>query len=144
MACTRHPTRDPGDVTGNGRRGCGAHAVLRDALATGLADDVELWVEWEQGSHNRKQITWSRGLREWAGLHRERTDEDIVDEDRHGEDVAAIEPEDWPLLRPRLSKLLDVVEIDGPDAARAWLTARGIRWSLPRSAPPADGPHKTL
>jgi hypothetical protein len=33
-----------------------------------------------------------RGLREWAGQRRERSDEEIVDEDRHGEDIAAVDP----------------------------------------------------
>lgn len=32
------------------------------------------------------QPTWLRALREWASLQREKTDEEIVDEDRHGED----------------------------------------------------------
>jgi hypothetical protein len=39
--------------------------ILRDALATGLSDDCDLWLEWEAASHNRRQLTWSQGLREW-------------------------------------------------------------------------------
>lgn len=104
-------------------------AILRDALATGLADDIELWHEWEKASHNRRQVTWSRGLREWAGLRVERTDEEIVAEDQHGEDQFAIHPADWPLIRDRVHELLDVVEVDGPDAAKVWLAERGIRTS---------------
>ena len=34
-------------------------AILRDALATGLAEDCELWLTWEKVSHNRRQLTWS-------------------------------------------------------------------------------------
>ena len=109
-------------------------AILRDALATGFAEDCELWLEWEQGSRDRKQVTWSRGLREWAGLRRERSDEEIVDEDRHGEDIAAIDPEDWPCLRERLDELLDAIELDGPNAGRAWLDEHGIHWSEPHRA----------
>jgi len=70
-------------------------------------------LEWEQASRNRKQLTWSRGLREWAGLRREREDQEIVEEDRHGDDIAAIDPEDLPRLRQRLDELLDVIELDG-------------------------------
>lgn len=110
-------------------------AVLRDALATGLADDIETWWEWEQTSRNRKQVTWTRGLREWAGVRHEREDQEIVDTDHQGEDVAAIEPEDWPRLRDRLPELLDVIEVDGPDAGRVWLTDHGIRWAVPRGNP---------
>jgi hypothetical protein len=112
-------------------------AILRDALATGLAEDCERWIEWEQASHNRRQITWSRGLREWAGLRRERSDDEIVEEDRHGEDFAVIHPEDWPRLRDDIGveRFLDVVELEGPAAACAWLDAHGIRWSVPKPAP---------
>ncbi|GAA1390316.1 hypothetical protein GCM10009613_30690 [Pseudonocardia kongjuensis] len=39
-------------------------AVLRDALATGLAEDCERWIEWEQASRGRRQIAWSLGFRE--------------------------------------------------------------------------------
>lgn len=106
-------------------------AILRDALTTGLADDCELWLQWEQASHGRKQLTWSRDLREWAGLHVERSDEDIVAEDLRGDDVLAIAPESWPAVRLHVADLLDTVELGGLPAAQRWLTSRGLRWSLP-------------
>lgn len=106
-------------------------AVLRDALATGLADDCELWIEWEQASHGRKQLTWSRDLREWAGLHVERTDDEIVAEDLRGDDVLVIAPESWPAVRPHVADLLDAVEVGGLPAAQRWLSSRGLSWSTP-------------
>jgi hypothetical protein len=79
--------------TKDGRYGNRApFAILRDALTTSLADDCELWIEWEQASHGRRQLTWSQGLREWARLGREATDEEIVEEDQHGEDVVILPP----------------------------------------------------
>lgn len=121
------------EITGgamkDGRRGNRSpFAILRDALATGLADDCELWLEWEQASRGRRQIAWSKGFREWAGLQVERTDEEIAAEDKGGTDVLAVDPADWPALRPRLADLLDVAEREGEDAATAWLTVRGIGW----------------
>ncbi|MDN5855425.1 MAG: hypothetical protein L0K86_21785, partial [Actinomycetia bacterium] len=104
-------------------------AILRDALAAGLAEDCELWLEWEQVSAGRRQLTWSRGLREWAGVRAERTDEQIAEEDHGGQDVLVVDPDSWPRLRPLLADLLDVAERDGLAAARAWLSGRGLGWS---------------
>lgn len=42
--------------------------VLHDVTTGGLVDDVELWTEWDQSSHRRRQMTWSRGLRVSLGL----------------------------------------------------------------------------
>ena len=118
--------------TKDGRHGNRApFALLRDALATGLADDCDLWLEWERASHNRRQLTWSQGLREWARLGREATDEEIVAEDLRGEDVLAIAPESWPSVREDVSELLDVIEVDGVAAGIRWLTARGAGWFVP-------------
>lgn len=42
--------------------------ILHDVTTRGLVDDVGLWNEWEQSSHGRRQMTWSRGLRCALGL----------------------------------------------------------------------------
>ena len=56
-------------ATKNGRDGSRTPLqILADGLATGLADDLELWAEYEQASWGRRQMTWSRELRRWAGL----------------------------------------------------------------------------
>jgi hypothetical protein len=55
--------------------------VLADGLASGLADDLETWAEYEQGSHNRKQATFSHGLRRRYRLAEEETDEEITEKD---------------------------------------------------------------
>lgn len=110
-------------------------AILRDALATGLADDAELWITWEQSSHGRRQLTWSRGLRDWAGLHVERTDDEIVAQDIRGDDVLVIPAESWPRVRAEVADLLDAVELGGLGAAMRWMNSRGLAWF----APPARG-----
>lgn len=110
-------------------------AILRDALATGLADDCDLWLAWEQASRGRKQITWSRGFREWAGLHHEASDDEIAERDHGGDDVLAIDPADWPKARAVLAALLDVAEIEGPAGLRVWLAARSITYSDVQQAP---------
>jgi hypothetical protein len=79
-------------------------AILRDALAGGLADDCELWLTWEKVSHNRRRPTWSRNLPEWAGRHMERTDEEIAQEKMHGDDQLVIPAESWPAVRAELGR----------------------------------------
>jgi len=103
-------------------------AILRDALATGLAEDCELWLVWDKASHNRRQLTWSRTLRDWAGLHVEHTDEEIAQQDMHGDDQLIIPSECWPAVRTELAELLDTAESGGAAAARRWLESRGLHW----------------
>ncbi len=107
-------------------------AILRDALATGLADDCELWLEWEQASHGHKQLTWSVGVREWAGLSRERSDEEIVSEDLHGEQVIALTGQAWEAIRDTddVTELLDTAEDGGAEGAIAWLERRRLTYVL--------------
>lgn len=135
------------EITGGpakqGRRGNRSpFRILADALDTGLAEDCERWIEWEQVSRGRRQIAWSRGFREWAGLQAERSDDEIAAEDKGGQDVLAVDPDAWPALRPLLAELLDVAEVEGPRGAEAWLTARRIGWSRcrPRVHPGTDTP----
>ena len=126
--------------TKDGRHGNRApFAILRDALATGLADDCELWLEWEEASHGRRQLTWSQGLREWARLGCEATDEEIVEEDQHGNDALILPPETWDAVRDRVSELLDAAEVGGVAGAMRWLDRQGLRWFCPdrhRTGPP--------
>lgn len=42
--------------------------------------DVALWREWERVSKGKRQLTWSRGLRDWLRLDDERSDDDIASE----------------------------------------------------------------
>ena len=44
--------------------------LVRDGVATGLADDIEAWWEWERVSHGRQQLTWARGFRKGSGWAR--------------------------------------------------------------------------
>ena len=129
LEATSITNKIPSPSTKEGRDGNRApFAILRDALATGLAEDCELWLTWEKVSHNRRQLTWSRTLREWAGLHVEHTDEEIAQQDMHGDDQLIIPSECWPAVRTELAELLDTAESGGAAAARRWLESRGLHW----------------
>ncbi|WP_459589860.1 protein rep [Corynebacterium camporealensis] len=61
--------------------------------------DLQIWREWESGSHGRRQVSWSRGLRDELALDEEKTDEEIADEEHDGYIVGAIPSEHWPEAR---------------------------------------------
>lgn len=110
-------------------------ALLDDVEALGLATSLDLWHEWERGSKNRKQMTWSKGLRDRLGLLREASDEDIATEE-HGsaeDDLVLIDSEGWARLRANpadLADLLTVTEGGGLTALRSFLNRRQITYTV--------------
>jgi hypothetical protein len=112
--------------------------LLTEAV-NGLADEVDLWHEWERASKGRRQMEWSRGrrdLREWAGLGAEQTDEEIAEEELTGDDLVLLAPESWRELREQpdqVCELLEATERAGFAAATALLDIWGLRW-LPGKA----------
>ncbi|MDD7942009.1 hypothetical protein PHK61_26690 [Actinomycetospora lutea] len=59
--------------TKNSRSGRSPFALLRDATETYQVDDVELWREYEDANHGRKQLTWSLGRMDLRRFRRART-----------------------------------------------------------------------
>lgn len=111
--------------------------ILADLLETGDEADARLWWEYEKVSHGKRALTWSNGLREWASLDAEKTDEEIAEEELGGEVVALFTNEAWKsVYNAGAAELLDVVEQLGVNRAYAWLHDRGISFSLP--AAPGD------
>lgn len=110
--------------------------LLEDALSTGLADDLERWWEWERASHGRRQLTWSRGLRDRYGVRADRSDEEIAADDLATDDLIALPAETWQTLRWCSEELLDAAERDGLAGAARWLDARGLTWQWARRSPP--------
>jgi hypothetical protein len=106
--------------------------ILDDAINTGLADDFDAWFEYEHASKGMRQITWSQGLKARVGVD-DKSDEEIAEEDEHGETVAVITPSAWKTLYWNAAELLDVLEQGGPDVALKWLDHRGLVYELGRS-----------
>jgi hypothetical protein len=73
----------------------------------------------------------SKGARALRGLagHREMTEQEMAEEDQQGDDVLAINRNGWQTVVVQLDQLLDVAETGGVQAAKAWLTVRGVAWS---------------
>lgn len=79
-----------------------AHAVDREVeevydpttgeiVETKTTADLRLWWEWEQTSRGRRQLTWSKSIRDLVGLDAELTDEEVVEQsDLDGTEVSLI------------------------------------------------------
>lgn len=118
-----------GVTTKDGRHGNRTpFAILRDGVETGLADDIERWWEWEAASHGRRQLTWSRGIRDQYELAPEQTDEEIAAEDVGTDDLIALPAETWAAVRHLAEDLLSAAEDGGLAEACAWLDARRLPW----------------
>jgi hypothetical protein len=121
-------------ATKSSNAGRSPFAVLKDGLATGLASDLDLWLEWEGASKGKRQVTWSLGdrdLRNFADLGAEQSDEELAaEEELQGDDLIALPYQTWNTLRrARLTTdLLDAAEIDGYQGAVQWLNARDLEW----------------
>lgn len=112
--------------------------LLARIQENGDADDVALWQEWVRVSRGRKQLTWSQGFREAAGLGEEATDEEIAAEDDGGAELLMLPGQTWRAIRRNIDRrcgLLEAVEAGGWQAGAALLDSWGLAWTL---APPTD------
>jgi Replication protein len=105
--------------------------ILDDVIALGDADALDLWNEFERASKGKRQMTWSKGLRDDLGLSTERTDEEIAEEELgdRSDDVISISREGWQTVFsfPELVPLaLEVLEVGGIDACLALLWSAGV------------------
>lgn len=84
---------------GHAKKGRGTNRtpfqVLAGVYEQGDAEDLAVWQQWERGSHGRRQLTWSPGLRELLGLLEEVEDLDVAEQEAGGETEAVIEPASW-------------------------------------------------
>ena len=85
-----------------------ARALLADACDDGDADSLALWQEYERATKGLRSISWSRGLRAKYGLGVERSEQEIVDDDRGGVAVMRLTESGlariigWPELVPAM------------------------------------------
>jgi hypothetical protein len=107
-------------------------ALLDEGVFDGEAGPLWQWHEWERGSKGRRQIAWSKGLREELGLiEAEKSDEEIAAEEVGSVDdtMVWITRGGWGcLLRtPALiPDVLNAAEQLGADGLSAWLWSNGI------------------
>ena len=104
--------------------------VLDDLICYGLADDYDIWREYEQVSAGRRALTWSHGLRQWANIGKEQTDEEIAAQGAGDTAIAAFPPAAWIMLQPHAAELLDLLQKEGKEEAVRWLTRSKIPFVL--------------
>lgn len=106
--------------------------ILDDLIRYQDAEDARLWWEFEEASRGKRQMTYSKGLRDLLGMNDEQTDEEIAGEEiGSAEDDAVVIPAaDYMRLARSggaVADVLDALETQGPDAAIRLLSLWGIR-----------------
>jgi hypothetical protein len=101
-----------------------AWTLVGGFLATGDLDLADRFVEYAAAFHGKRQMYWSRGLRDLFGLGGEATDQELAEASGEGEETIATFTGDG--LRRlfdsgRIGELLDVAETLGGQAAWLWL-----------------------
>lgn len=125
-------------VQGHAKRGRGDNRtpfqVLASVYETGDVEDLAVWGEWERGSHKRRQLTWSPGLRELLGLvDVELEDEEIAEQECGGATVVVITADAWygVIVRRRLRGELKRVAALGDVELFRWCHGHGVGFHVP-------------
>lgn len=111
----------------------GMLASIEAGYKAGLADDIERWWELEEAMTGHRMITWSRGLRDFAGLGLETDDEteaakEVGDEQ---DTVCYLSAQGWMDIRDRpevLALILTTLEGGGFPALKLVLDAYEIEY----------------
>lgn len=103
------------------------------AVETGDLEALEAWQEYARISRGKKQLTWSKGLRELADLEPEKSDEEIAGEElgTSADDVLLLPAETWRRTRRQAWHMLDLLENEGVEAVEGWLKAKGLSYAYP-------------
>lgn len=110
-------------VTRSSRR-YNAWSLVAGFRATGDVELGDRFVEYAAAFHGKRQMYWSRGLRELFGLGDEASDQELAEASGEGEvTVATFTGQGLRQLvdSGRLGELLDVAETRGVEAAWLWL-----------------------
>lgn len=102
-----------------------------DGIAAGDADELDRWHAWEKGSAGRRQVTYTKGMRDYFRLSTEQTDEQIAAEQMGTaeDDVVTITAAGWlRLLTVDGTSLgpLQAMERGGWSAVKSYLDARAV------------------
>ena len=117
-----------------GRGGRSPFEILADFVRSGDTADLALWHEWEKVSKGRRQMTWSKGLRQLVGLLVDEMSDEAIAADELGDqadDVVVLPDESWRKVRRHSWLILDMAETVDVAAFRYWLDRVGIEWRAP-------------
>lgn len=119
-----------------------SHWSLLVDIEQGLADEAQRWLELETATAGHRMITWSRGLRDIAGVGTEDTDEDLAAREVGGKTdaVCIITARGWMVVKDApeaLAQMLDALEL-GWDAMRRVLEFYGVEYTTPEESQSMD------
>lgn len=120
--------------SGRGRaHSTASHWTLLHDIRNGDYDACERWWQLEEATPGQRMLTWSRGLRAFAGIGDEKTDEAIADEElgSNDDDVCYLTPDGWQAVRgdaALLGAMLSTLEASGWTGLRALLDAYGVEY----------------
>jgi hypothetical protein len=111
-----------------------AFEILADGLETGLADDLELWLEWERASKGRRQLLHSQGLKTRVGID-ELTDEEIAaaKDEGEGETLVILPRKTWREVYPIAVELLEAPEAGGIAGQCSGWEDRALLYEVPET-----------
>lgn len=86
--------------------------ILADIRTYGDMQDVNIWHIWEKFSTGKRQLIWSRGLKDYADIEDLLTDEEVLSQDTVRETLFFINRNDWKFLIESAigAKLLDIIQ----------------------------------
>jgi hypothetical protein len=119
-------------------------ALLDHLVATGEADALERWHEWERVSRGKRQVGWSQGLRARFAPEVEDLGDDAIVQQELGTEhdgLVALSSTSWRDLvadPTRPVQLLEVTERAGVAGATAMLDHWGIGYELVKHEHPRD------
>lgn len=113
--------------------------LLDHWFGDGDADAALAWFEFEKASKGKRQLTWSKGLRDLLGLNLEKTDEDIAGEEigSAADDLVRISKHGWKRVvsTPELiPEILNITDRSGLSGLRALLDEHCIEYTLPEES----------
>jgi hypothetical protein len=107
--------------------------VLDDFVATGLADDWDIWKEWVKGSKGMHQLHFSKGLKKLVLEDEEDlTEEQIAQMDEGGKTIAHLSASAWKFVYQVQEQVLFLTEDQGPEGLYDWLDQHKLGYDIPR------------
>lgn len=114
------------------RKGLSPFDLLKQYKATGQQFYAELFKEFATNMHGRRQLMWSRGLKDYFGIE-EKTDEELIEESEDDSFVLGYFAHHWREIRKQhlKARVLILARSGGFDAVKAYCLSIGLDFYTP-------------
>jgi len=92
----------------------------------------ERWIEYTSAMKRKRQIFWSNGLKEWAGLKEKKDEEIVMEQTEEADLLAELNADQWKIVLKynARSKILDLAETGGISAIFQWFEKHSLQWYI--------------